>query len=59
MEDGWVSGWIDELVADGWVSSWVNMLMEDAWEDGWLGKDKQMNLLVNGVSGDLVMEIVE
>lgn len=33
--------------------------MEDGWEDSWLGKEKQVNLLVNGVVEALIMGIDE
>ena len=37
----------------------MGMLRGDGWVGGWLGKDKEMNLSVNGVIVDLVMGIDE
>lgn len=46
-----MAGSVDGLVANGWVGTWVKMLMGVGQTGGWLGKDEQMNLLVNRLSG--------
>ena len=55
-----IGGWVDgEQLSELGRAGWVNMLMEDGWEDECLGKDKQINQLVDRIVGDFITGIDE